>query len=68
MNKIEKVQTMTYRGYSGTIDASGDLLCGVVININGDEVDYEAYNVIELRVEFEKAVDEYIEVRKERLK
>ena len=55
-----------YKGYVGSIEFSSDDNCyfGKIYNIN-DLVLYEAETVDDLYEEFKKAVDDYIEFKKE---
>lgn len=58
---------LMYRGYSGSIeiDDESDCLFGRVLYIN-DLVNYEGSSVPELRSSFEAAVEDYLQVCKER--
>jgi predicted HicB family RNase H-like nuclease len=55
-------QLMEYKGFSGTVETSleDEVLHGSIQFIN-DKVTYEAETVPELKVEFEAAVDDYLE-------
>lgn len=54
--------TLTYNGYSGTVEYSNDdsILFGKIIGIN-DLVNYQGASVDELKASFEEAVKDYIE-------
>ena len=55
-----------YRGYSGSVEYShvNSIYHGRILDI-GDLVNYQAESFSELQKEFQMAVDEYIECRKE---
>lgn len=54
--------TMTYKGYAGTVEYSADdgVLFGRVVGID-DVVSYEGESVAELRQAFQDSVDDYLE-------
>ena len=56
-----KISTMTYKGYVGTIEfsQSDKVFFGKVLGING-LISYEGADVIFLREDFHAAVDDYI--------
>ena len=55
--------TMSYQGYYGSVEFSDDdnIFFGRIIGIN-DHITYEGDNVKTLRDDFQKAVDEYLEI------
>lgn len=61
------MNTMTYKGYTGSIDISAEdnCLCGKVLFINS-LVTYEGQTLDELKADFRNAVDDYLELCKEK--
>ena len=59
-------QFKEYKGYIGSIeyDTEDNIHYGKLLDIK-DLVNYEADNVIDLENQFHKAVDDYIELKKE---
>jgi len=55
-------KTMEYRGYNAKIEYSDTDNCfwGEILYIN-DEVSFEGQSIIELKIAFKEAVDDYIE-------
>lgn len=55
-----------YKGYVGSIeiDIENAIHCGRILKID-DFVNYEAENIIDLEKQFHKAVDDYIEFKKD---
>lgn len=55
-----------YKGYTGSVEYSMDdrIHFGKILKID-DHVDYEAKDIIDLEYQFHKAVDDYIEFKKE---
>lgn len=60
-------QFYEYRGYVGTIEyySEENLYHGKLLFLNGDFVNYEANNIVELWKNYRKAIDDYIEFKKE---
>lgn len=54
---------LEYKGYNGTVEYSADdnVLFGKVIGIKS-LISYEGQSVVELKADFESAVDEYLEL------
>jgi len=57
------METLKYKGYSGTIEYSEEDNClfGKVIGMNKNIITYEGKTVEELKVDFESGVDLYLE-------
>ncbi len=58
---MNDINVLEYKGFVGTVEfsASDNILFGKVLGVNG-LLSYEGKNIIELRNDFEKAVDDYI--------
>ena len=54
---------MEYKGYFGTVEfsAGDNILFGKVLGING-LISYESDNISGLKVDFEEAIDDYLEM------
>jgi len=54
---------LKYKGYAGSVDYSEDDNClfGKVLGMSKDAITYEGTTIEELRVDFESAVDHYLE-------
>ena len=61
---MNDINVLEYKGFIGTVEfsASDNILFGKVLGVNG-LLSYEGKNIIELRNDFEKAVDDYISNR-----
>lgn len=60
-------QFYEYKGYIGTIEyyLEENVYHGKLLFLDGDFVNYEANNIIELWDNYRKAIDDYIELKKE---
>jgi len=60
---FEEAKTMSYKDYYGSVEFSDedDVFFGRIIGIN-DHITYEGNDVRSLRLDFEQAVDEYLEI------
>lgn len=58
---------LEYKGYYGTVDFSSDdkILFGNVIGVNS-LISYEGHSVESLKQDFEEAIDDYLELCKEK--
>lgn len=64
---MTNANVLEYKGYTGSVEFSSEnnILFGKVIGING-LISYEGESVAELREDFEAAVDDYLEICKEK--
>ncbi len=64
---MTRMNVLEHKGYTGTVEfsAENNVLYGKVIGING-LISYEGESVSELRKDFEAAVDDYLEICKEK--
>jgi len=67
---MKELAIMEYKKIKGTVEydeETGDLY-GKILNLSNDCILYEGFNMMKLRENFEKAVDDYIELKKEAYK
>ncbi len=64
---MTNANVLEYKGYAGSVEFSSEnnILFGKVIGING-LISYEGESVAELREDFKAAVDDYLEICKEK--
>ena len=52
---------MEYKGYLGKVDIDGEELCGTVVNLHRDHVDFRGRTIDEARRAFHESVDFYLD-------
>lgn len=61
---VVTMERLEYKGYSGSIEYSDGVLHGKVLGVKS-LISYEGHSAEELREDFERAVDDYLELCKE---